>query len=80
MLCEDAEFDTAVQGHAQALLSMAPLAQAQIKRLMRQGQDCSQPAALSLEQEVLFRLYGTADGQEGIDAFLQKRPPVFQGR
>jgi enoyl-CoA hydratase len=80
VLCEDAEFDTAVQGHAQALLSMAPLAQAQIKRLMRQGQDCSQPAALSLEQEVLFRLYGTADGQEGIDAFLQKRPPVFQGR
>ena len=80
VFCEDADFDSAVQGHVQALLSMAPLAQTQIKRLMRLGQDCSLPGALSLEQEVLFRLYGTEDGQEGIDAFLQKRAPRFQGR
>ena len=31
------------------------------------------------EQEVLFRLYSTRDGQEGIDAFLDKRQPEFKG-
>jgi 1,4-dihydroxy-2-naphthoyl-CoA synthase len=36
--------------------------------------------AQSLEQEVLFRLYGTQDGQEGIDAFLDKRDPRFKGQ
>ena len=32
------------------------------------------------EQEVLFRLYCTEDGQEGIDAFLEKRDPQFKGQ
>ena len=31
------------------------------------------------EQEVLFRLYCSADGQEGIDAFLDKRDSRIQG-
>jgi 1,4-dihydroxy-2-naphthoyl-CoA synthase len=35
--------------------------------------------AQGFEQEVLLRLYGTHDGQEGIDAFLQKRDPDFRG-
>ncbi len=36
-------------------------------------------SAKSLEQEALFRLYSTADGQEGVDAFLEKRDPNFRG-
>ncbi len=70
---------TAALDKARAMLKLGPLAQAEMKRLLRLGPDAALPAALSLEQEVLFRLYGTADGQEGIDAFLAKRPPSFKG-
>ena len=50
-----------------------------MKRLMREGADAPVETAKSFEQEVLFRLYSSADGQEGIAAFLEKRDPVFRG-
>ena len=65
---------------ARACLKIAPLAQAEMKRLMREGADAPIETAKSYEQEVLFRLYSTADGQEGIDAFLEKREPEFGGK
>lgn len=71
--------DEAVRTRARALLKVAPLSQAEMKRLMREGFDAPAPTAKSYEQEVLFRLYMTRDGQEGIDAFLQKRAPEFRG-
>lgn len=64
---------------AQAMLKLAPRAQAEMKRLIRQGFDAPLPVAQSFEQEVLLRLYGTADGQEGVEAFLDKRQAVFKG-
>jgi enoyl-CoA hydratase/carnithine racemase len=62
------------------MLKVAPLAQAEMKRLIRQGFDAPLPVAQSFEQEVLLRLYSTQDGQEGIAAFLDKRQPEFKGR
>lgn len=75
---DDALMDVALD-RARAVLKVAPRAQAEMKRLVRQGFDAPLPAALSLEQEVLFRLYATHDGQEGISAFLDKRQPEFKG-
>jgi enoyl-CoA hydratase len=74
------DLGAAVLRRARACLKIAPLAQAEMKRLMREGGDASLETAKSYEQEVLFRLYSTADGQEGIDAFLQKRAPEFRGQ
>ncbi|MEM1360426.1 MAG: enoyl-CoA hydratase-related protein [Pseudomonadota bacterium] len=73
------DLDATVLQRARALLKMAPLAQAEMKRLMREGFDAPVETAKRYEQEVLFRLYSTADGQEGINAFLEKRPPEFRG-
>jgi enoyl-CoA hydratase len=78
-LCEpEALMETAL-GKARAMLKVAPLALAEMKRLIRIGADAALPTALALEQEVLFRLYCSTDGQEGIDAFLEKRAPQFKG-
>jgi enoyl-CoA hydratase len=78
-VCEpEALIETAL-GKARAMLKVAPLALAEMKRLIRIGADAALPTALALEQEVLFRLYCSADGQEGIDAFLEKRTPEFKG-
>lgn len=72
--------DDAILKRARSCLKIAPLAQAEMKRLMREGYDAPSHSAKSYEQEVLFRLYSTQDGQEGIDAFLEKREPQFKGR
>jgi len=66
-------------GKARAMLKVAPLALAEMKRLLRIDADAALPTALALEQEVLFRLYCSADGQEGDGAFLEKRAPQFKG-
>jgi|AraplaDrversion2_2_1032049.scaffolds.fasta_scaffold00208_51 enoyl-CoA hydratase/carnithine racemase len=76
---DEALMETAIV-RAQAMLKVAPLAQAEMKRLIRQGFDAPLPVAQSFEQEVLLRLYSTQDGQEGIAAFLDKRQPEFKGR
>ena len=74
-----AELDEAVAARVRSCLKVAPLAQAEMKRLMREGVDASLPAAKSLEQEVLYRLFMTGDGLEGVAAFLEKRTPEFRG-
>jgi len=78
-LCEPEALLTAARDKARAMLKLGPLSLAEMKRLVRIGADAALPTALALEQEVLFRLYCSADGQEGIDAFLDKRPPQFKG-
>jgi len=75
----DAELMPAAVERARAVRKVAPLAAAEMKRLIRQGPDSALPVAQGFEQEVLLRLYGTKDGQEGIDAFLAKRDPAFKG-
>ncbi len=65
---------------ARYMLKVAPLSQREMKRLIRQGLDGSLATALSLEQEVLFRLFHSQDGLEGIRAFMEKRDPQFKGR
>ena len=76
---EDDKLLDAALGRARAMLKVAPRAAAEMKRLIRQGPDAALPTALAFEQEVLARLYCSADGQEGIAAFLDKREPRFTG-
>lgn len=79
LVTADEELMAAAVERARAVKKVAPLAAAEMKRLIRQGADAALPTALGFEQEVLLRLYGTRDGQEGIDAFLEKRDPDFRG-
>jgi enoyl-CoA hydratase len=65
---------------ADYMRKVAPLSAREMKRLLRIGLDAALPTALGLEQEVLFRLFNSRDGREGIRAFVEKREPQFQGK
>jgi enoyl-CoA hydratase len=75
----EALMEAAIQ-KARDMCRIAPLASREMKRLIREGLDAALETGLSLEQEVLFRLYRTEDATEGIQAFTEKRPPRFSGR
>lgn len=74
-----AELAKAALSKANYAKRIAPGSVREMKRLLREGADAPLTTALSLEQEVLFRLYGTPDGQEGVRAFVEKRTPKFEG-
>jgi enoyl-CoA hydratase len=65
---------------AEKIGKQAPLAIRALKRLLNDGYDAPLETALSYEQQTLLALYSTADGQEGINAFMEKRTPVFEGK
>ncbi len=76
----DDEVESAALALAGRIASMAPLATRQIKEAVRHGQDIPLPSALALERNANYVLFSTADRLEGMQAFIEKRPPVFNGR
>lgn len=64
---------------AHRLTRRAPYAVREAKRLVNQGAESHIEAALSYEQAALSNLYQTADAEEGIQAFIEKRKPEFRG-
>jgi enoyl-CoA hydratase/carnithine racemase len=75
------EFEDRVQEFAAKLAEKAPLAMAQAKRIIRGSLDGgSLEDALRREADTQEELIGTHDFQEGVMAFLEKRPARYQGR
>jgi enoyl-CoA hydratase len=64
---------------ADAITNVAPLAIAELLRLVEAAGDTPLEDGLTLEQEALGRLRRTGDAMEGIRAFVEKREPRFQG-
>jgi enoyl-CoA hydratase len=62
------------------IASRAPLAVAAVKRAVRAGEDLPLDRGVLSEQGEFAGLFGTADQKEGMQAFLQKRPPIWQGK
>ena len=62
-------------GHA--IAGNGPLAVAAGKRVLQQGQDADARVASALEQAAFGGLFATADRDEGLAAFLEKRDPKF---
>jgi enoyl-CoA hydratase len=75
----DQEISMALQ-LGEKIARQAPLAIQALKRLVNEGVNAPLETALSYEQQALLSLYATDDGQEGINAFMEKRPAVFHGK
>lgn len=79
--CEDADATRArAQELARELAAMPPVALRAIKRALNDGVDADLPAGLAVEREAVIEVLGSEDAQEGAQAFLEKRDPVFRGR
>ncbi len=77
----DAAAAQAVAGRlAASIASRGPLAVRYAKEAVLRGLDMPLDQALRYETDLTIILQTTADRAEGVDAFLQKRPPRFTGR
>ncbi|MCE5973555.1 enoyl-CoA hydratase-related protein [Sinirhodobacter sp. WL0062] len=76
----DAAFAAHWRARAAHLAKGPTAAYGAIKRALREGYGNDLPAQLSLEAELQGQLGQSRDFHEGVTAFLQKRPPVFEGR
>ena len=64
---------------ARAIVAVAPLAVAGCMEAVRWGGELGLDAALDVEAEIFGRLCGTSDKEEGTQAFLEKRSPLWTG-
>lgn len=76
----DAEVLPAALKMARTIAAMPPLAVQQIKEVVLAGVDASLEAALMLERKANQLLFATRDQKEGMQAFIEKRKPRFEGR
>jgi enoyl-CoA hydratase len=74
------ELLAAARDLAAQISAKGPLAVRLAKLVIRSGMDADQRTGLVVERLAQALLYTTDDKNEGTDAFLGKRRPVFQGR
>jgi enoyl-CoA hydratase/3-hydroxyacyl-CoA dehydrogenase len=65
---------------AQTIAERAPLAVSWAKAVVNRGADSTLDASLRLEGESAGHTFGTSDRTEGMNAFLERRKPKFEGR
>lgn len=76
----DAEVLDAALALARTIAAMPPLAISQIKEVVLAGMDAPLETALMLERKASQLLFASRDQKEGMQAFLDKRTPRFEGR
>src|SRR5437762_7153066 len=74
------KFDEAVDALTGELAERAPLALPTPKRGLNRGADAPLETALELERKAYAWLRSTHDYEEGVKAFVEKRPPKYRGR
>jgi enoyl-CoA hydratase len=69
-----------VMAVARRIASNAPVSVRQAKKSMDKAGDVGRVDGYAFEIEAYNRTVGTADRQEGINAFNEKRKPVYKGQ
>ena len=65
---------------ARTIAGNAPRAVAHCKAAINRGLDAGAEGGMALERELFALCFATADQREGMDAFIEKRRPVYTGR
>jgi enoyl-CoA hydratase/carnithine racemase len=79
-LVDPASLDMEIQTLTGTLLSRAPLAVRESKRLLNRPLESELERAFQNEFEAIMRCFLSADAHEATVAFREKRPPIFQGK
>ena len=74
------ELDAAVDRVVDELGALSPVALAMAKRVLNQVYDAPLHVGLELEGLAYGVIKSTDDFREGVESFVEKRPPEFQGR
>jgi enoyl-CoA hydratase/carnithine racemase len=77
---EDQRLTSAVEELVAKLVSVGPIAVACVKECFARSRDVDIDAAVMFENEAATRCFVSADQQEGLQAFLEKREPRWSGR
>ena len=75
-----ADLSTAATALGEQIAANAPLAVGMVKRIVDQGDGLDRHSQMALERWAQSQLISTADVEEAVRAFLEKRPPRFEGR
>ncbi|MSR75710.1 MAG: enoyl-CoA hydratase/isomerase family protein [Planctomycetes bacterium] len=78
---EASDFQTAVLEYARSFCTpgKAAMAVGLIKRAVQSGAEVPLESGLALERELQARLFASGDARRGLDAFLNKTKPEFEG-
>ena len=76
-VCAPAELDEAVSGLCQWLQALAPVTQSVVKEGLRRLVANQLPDGEG--EDLIRRCYGSRDFREGVDAFVARRAPAWQG-
>jgi len=75
----DDKLEAATDALVDELRAFSPLAQRTAKALLNHSEDTNLQAAIELEGQGYSRLRQSDDFREGVEAFHQKRKPIFRG-
>jgi enoyl-CoA hydratase/carnithine racemase len=78
-LIEEENFESDLLKYVQEVNKRAPLAHGILKKLVYDGLELGLDDALQLELTRTAPLIESKDGREGVRAFIDKRPPKFNG-
>lgn len=68
------------KAYMEMIIGNAPMAIKYAKMVINKGMDLDLKNALELEKDAAGLTFATEDKQEGMTAFLEKRPPAFRNR